>query len=196
MAIKTWQEKYKSYFSVMLIDPTYNGDYKEAYPILNEIDVEISDVHYNDYIRACSLIYDPNSPLVREFSILKDRKRYVFDELRIYRGYQNLSFEVEVLKRVYRKTEWTLLCTIDNVFDEFTTRANEPIDNSGEKEIDADKMLKAVQLKRKYIDDMKDMIGIREELYKRIFNQDDELMKIEREVAWTPEMAAKNNKKR
>lgn len=196
MAVKTWQEKYKPFFSAMLIDPLYDGNYKDAFPILQQIDIAISELHYNDYIRCCSLVYDPNSPIVREFSMLSERKRYVFDELVKFKGYTNKAFEIEILKKVYRKTEWTLLCTIDNVFDEFTTRANEPISNDGEKELDADKMLKAVQLKRKYIDDMKDMITIREEMYRKIFNQDEDLMKVEREIAWTPEMAAKNNKKK
>jgi hypothetical protein len=97
-----------------------------------------------------------------------------------------------MLKKVYRSSEWTLLCTIDNVFDEFSTRANEELDDS--EEMDADKMLKAVQLKRKYIDDMKDMISIRENLYKKIFMNDDDLMAIEREQALTPETFIKLKK--
>jgi len=109
-----------------------------------------------------------------------------------YRGHQDRKFEVEMLKKVYRSSEWTLLCTIDNVFDEFSTRANEELDDS--EEMDADKMLKAVQLKRKYIDDMKDMISIRENLYKKIFMNDDDLMAIEREQALTPETFIKLKK--
>lgn len=196
MAIKSWQEKYKPFFSAMLIDPLYDGSYKEMYPILNEIDCTITDLRYDEYIKACSLIYDPNSPLVREYSNLKDRKEYVNKELFKSKFYSDAKFEVELLKRVYRKTEWTLLCTIDNVFDEFTTRANEPIENSAENMLDADKMLKAVQLKTKYIDDMAGMIDKRENLYKKIFYQDEDLMNIDREVAWTPEMQAKNNRRK
>lgn len=196
MAIKTWQEKYAAYFSAMLIDPLYEGVYKEMYPILNEIPCRVTELRYDEYIKACSLIYDPNSPLVKEYSNLKDRKEYVIKDLFKGKFFSDPKFEVELLKKVYRKTEWTLLCTIDNVFDEFTTRANEPIENEGDGGLDADKMLKAVQLKTKYIDDMAGMIDKRETLYKKIFYQDEDLMNIDREIAWTPEMQAKNNRRK
>ena len=194
MAKNNWKERYKNSCNGMLISPFIEGSYKEAYPILSNIPISdrVTDIHYDNYVRACALILDPNSPILKEFSTLEKRREYVYMFLP-YLGYKAKHFEVELLKKVYRNTEWTLLCTIDNVFDEFTSRANEELANT--EELDADKMLKAVQLKRKYIDDMKDMIQIREDLYKKIFVGDDELMKIEREQALTPEAIAKNRKK-
>lgn len=191
MAVKNWKDKYRHSCGGMLIDPFFEGDYIEAYPILGDIKCSVGEIHFDNFVRCCSFTLDPNSPIQKEFSDLKTRRDYVQSMLG-YKGHQDRSFEVNMLKKVYRKTDWTLLCTIDNVFDEFATRANEELADTDE--LDADKMLKAVQLKRKYIDDMKDMIGIREDLYKKIFMDNENLMEIEREQALNPEAFVKLKK--
>jgi len=160
MAGKDWKASYKGKTGGMLIDPLFDGNPKDLYPVLNEIPCTISELHYDLFIKVCAFVLDPNSPIVREYSDLNARREYVNDLLG-YRGHQDRKFEVLMLQKVYRNTEWRLLCTVDSVFDEFEVRANEEL----VKQTDEEKMLKAVSLKKKYIDDMKDMIEICEDAF-------------------------------
>jgi len=190
MAIKKWQEKYRGRTTNMLIDPYFEGDYAEEYPILQTIKCNVGEVHYNNFIRACSFVLDPNSPIISEHSDLKERREVVYDMLK-YFGRIDKEFEITILLKLYRKNDWTLYCTEQNVFYEFIERVNKPIETDG---MDEEKQLKAAMLKDKYLDSLDKYVARQEQRYKKIFMFDEELEKRSVEVIASIEEMAQIDK--
>jgi len=174
MAKIKWQDKYKGRTSNMLIDPFFEGSYIDEYPILQSITCTVGDVNYDNFIRSCSFILDPCSPIINEHSDLKERREVVYDMLK-YFGRQDKDFEVALLITLYRKNDWTLYCSEQSVFQEFIERLNMPILKGDS--LDEKKQMDAVLLKDKYLDSCDKLIARLEARYKKIFLFDEELEK-------------------
>lgn len=188
------RNKYKGRTSNMLIDPFFQGDLFIEYPFLADAPSgSIGELRLQDAIRACAFILDPYSPLVREYTDLNNRRDMVVGMMPPF-GTPSKKLEVWLLINVYRNNEWSILCTIDNVIREFTEKANEPLDDTGENALDPEKMLKAVALKRKYIDDLMAMTETRIGLYNKIFMNNEDLTKMHENSAMTPENYVKSKR--
>ena len=97
-----------------------------------------------------------------------------------------------LLVNLYRKNDWTLYCSEQNVFQEFIERLNSPI-TKGE-HTDEKKQMDAVLLKDKYLDSCDKLIVRLEARYKKIFMFDEELEKRSIEVISSIEEMAQIDK--
>lgn len=184
------KEKYKGRTINMIIDPFFKGDLFDEYPFLENIPQDIvGDVRIQDFVRASAFILDPNSPIVKEYTDLKDRRELVYEML-CYQGHKDIKVEVWMLINIYKKNDWTQLCANQFRFDDLATMAFEPIDKGA----DDDKKLKSANLSKKLLDDMYAINENSEILYAKLFFGNQELLDIAKNVAMTPEMRAKRYK--
>jgi len=189
------RNKYKGRTANMLIDPFFEGDLFIEYPFLVDAPTKgVGELRIQDAIRACAFILDPFSPLVKEYTDLSNRRDMVVGMMPHF-GTPDKSLEVWLLINVYRNNEWSILCTIDNVMREFTEKANEPLDDKGENALDPERMLKAVALKRKYIDDLMAMTETRAGLYNKVFMNNEDLINVHENSAMTPENYVRTKRK-
>lgn len=178
-------EKYKGRCKQMAINPYFKGDMKEEYPVIQSVlsEFKIAQKVSDAYIKYCSLVLDPTSPMVQDFPDSKTRRQHAAAEVG-FKGELIRLFEIGLLMRVYRVREWTLLNSIEFTYDEYTQRVNEPIDIE-----DKNEQIKTVEIKNKLIDQMWSFIDKMNKLKIQIFGSDEELA--EEFNAMTPEKMAK-----
>lgn len=179
--------KYKN----MIINPECEGNIFDTYPQLQPlVPAGTNDaVTWHSYFRYLALCYDPNSPLIRQYADLKLRKEAAKNIV----GYEEGEYPavaIQFIKNIVGQREWTLICSLDFTFDEYTDKVNTRI-IMGE---DPDKELKAVELKNKMLTQMAEMIEKRDVLIRKMFQSDDDLVDIEL-ADMTPEKIAKMGKK-
>lgn len=188
--------KYKpSQCARMVINPyEERNNIFEAYPQLKEVasQFEEEDITWDSLFRYLSLVYDLNSPAIKEYPDVRQRKIVAAKEV----GYKmpddpkvaqlHHFVAVTFICSIVRNKIWELVCNMDFVWDEYTTKLNTLITIVDEPE----KELKAVELKNKMIQQQGEMLGKREALLKRLFDDDTELIDIEASLA-TPEAIAR-----
>lgn len=169
----------------MPINPYFKGDMRTEYPVVQSILSEfgIAQKITDSYIKYCSFVLDPTSPMVQDFPDSKTRREHAAIETG-YKGAVVRTFEIGLLMRLYRVREWTLLNSIEFTYDEYTQRVNEPIDIE-----DKNEQIKTVEIKNKLIDQMWSFIDKMNKLKFQIFGSDEELN--EEFNAMTPEKMAK-----
>lgn len=178
----------------MVINP-YEEDQNiyTVYPQLKQVTEpyaeDLPDINWHQYFRYLSFVYDPNSPMVREYQQVEKRKLAAAEEVG-YQGEHHHCFAVEFVKKIVRNKVWTLICNMDFVFDEYTDKLNVTILG-----VDPDKTLKAVEMKNKMITQQVEMIPNREDLFKRLFDDDKDMEEMEGKLTWTAENIAMRVKK-
>ena len=189
MATKAEKEKYINSCGAMRINPYFVGNPDELYPDLIKCksglenpEFQVSDIHYPDYVRYCAFVLDPNSPLIRDNVDMKAR-RAAAEKMVGFRGYKDRRFEVNMLKYIFKNKKYTLLCTIQNIFDDYTEKANMEINLL----TDEKKLMEVCQLKTKLKNDMRDLIVDEENLIRELFFNDDELMEAYNQSPESPE---------
>ncbi len=192
MSIKDIKAQFGTRTKGMVIDPLFEGKFLERYAdefilVLKDLDFSISEFRIDDYIRFCALMYDPNSPAVMDYPELKLRKEKV-KKLVGEIGYTSREFEMRIMVYIYRNDEHTHFVTIENAFNDYAEKANMILDA---KEMDAEEMIKATQLKTKLIKDMGDFREMKRKLMAEMFFGDKDLTDEFKRVRMTAEMAAK-----
>lgn len=186
----------------MMINPYVKVPVMEEYDALCDIwrkfqeyresandETDFDETDFDKYIRYASLVFDPSSPLIKQYSDIKTRRERASKEIG-YGGYDRRQIEVFLLQDVYRSSDWTLICSIDNHFAELTEKVNKIVEMSN----DPDKELKAVEFKGKMIEQMGKLITTRKELIREFFGGDQELE--EMTVSASAEQWIRNVRKR
>lgn len=184
--------KYHKQTRNMIIDPYFDGgSIFEQYPQLNIVLVpfasDLPDITWHSYFRYLALCYESMSPFCQMYPDLTMRKRYA----RIETGYEGEDYPVigaEFIKKVVSVPKFQIICNLDNVFEEYTSKLAEPIDDG-----DPDKKLKAVQLKNTMITQQVEMVKMRDMLVREVKGGDTELPD-DSFRDYTPEAIAKRKK--
>ena len=185
------KDKYKGRTVNMRIDPFFKGDIFEEYPFLEGIPQEdVGELRIQDYIRSLAFILDPNSPIVREYTDLIERRDLVY-EMMVYGGNKNVKIDVWLLVFVYRNNMWTQICANQFRFHDLSEIAFEPIDKTA----DDDKKFKSATLSRKVLEDMLFISQNNDEMIEKMFMGDENMKGVAQNVYMTPEKFARKNKK-
>lgn len=176
----------------MIINP-YCGDVLSEYPRLKEVIGNTDTKHITQQIAFLSWVYDFNSPAVRDFSDINKRKEWARLETEIIKD-PSYELAVSFLTKVVKSRTWTLICSLESTFTEYAERVAKRIEDSENgKEID---ILKAVEIKNKMLNQMADMSNSIDELYGKLFSNDQDLIEEHnRKTMFTPEAMSKLTKK-
>jgi hypothetical protein len=186
----------KEQISSMIINPLCDGDILDFYPNLQTIVPKSlpGTSNLDKQIRFLAWVYDYNSPAVKEYSDITRRKIWAKQEVGMTTN-ANYELTINFLTKVINNRVWTLICSLESTFIEYTERVNKKIeDDDTGKEID---ILKAVEIKNKLLTQMHDMIEKIDNLYSRLFAGDDSLKEeFDERNVFTPESVAQQIKKR
>lgn len=186
----------KEQVNSMIINPLVVGDIISVYPNLQTIVPKTlpGTSNLDKQIRYLSWVYDYNSPAVKEYSDITRRKAWAKHEVGMSSD-ANYELTISFLTKVINNRVWTLICSLESTFIEYTERVNKKIeDDDTGKEID---ILKAVEIKNKLLTQMHDMIEKIDNLYSRLFANDDSLKdEFDERNVFTPESVAQQIKKR
>jgi len=173
----------------MAINPYYEGNLMEMYPILSEcLHDKVSDSLLIDkYFRYCSFVLDPQSPMFKDYPDMQLRRRYASDETG-WDGVKDYRIEVLMLKNLYRSREHSMIITAENMMDEYLDILNNPLSIENENDL-----IKALDLKNKLINHYEQLIELRDKMVKKMSGADED---IEEELSFnpTPEKMAKMKK--
>lgn len=193
--MKKAQDIYGSRVIGMYINPFLNdGEYVVSYKeeidgcLAGIDDFNVSDLHFDNYMRYCALVFDPNSPAVVDYPELKVRKEKIKSMLG-YMGREDRRFEVRLIVRVYQNKQFTYLTTIQNVFDDYAEKANMVLEG-----LDEDKLMKTTQLKTKLINDMGDLLDKERQAMSSMFFGDKDMVEDFKKARKTTETVAKMGK--
>lgn len=170
----------------MVIDPTDKRDILTTNPHLEELlkahEIEVNE-HTDKQIRYIALVYDPVSPLITKFPDIRERKKQAAKSTG-FKTEANPNLIVLFLRKVFRNMDWTLICSLENTYDEFASRVNEPLDCK-----DDEATIKAVERKAKLLEHMERFCEKIKQL-KKTFYCEDEALEAEEEEALSPESVA------
>lgn len=176
--MKKAKDIYGNRIAGMYINPFLEGEgvYLKTYDEEIRICMEkienfaVTELHFDNYMRYCALVFDPNSPAVTDFPELKYRKEKIKGMLS-YMGREDRRFEVMLLVKVYRQKHFTFLTTIQTVFDDYAEKANMELGG-----LDDEKLIKATQLKTKLINDMGDLLEKEQKAMHEMFFGDKDMV--------------------
>jgi hypothetical protein len=191
------QNRYsKEQVKAMIVNPMVEKPMLEAYPMLETIMPTTfqGTADADKQLRFLSWVYDYNSPAVKEYSDVTRRKIWAKKEVGLT-GALSYELTINFLTKVVNNRVWSLICSLESTFIEYTERVNKKIeDDDTGKEID---ILKAVEIKNKLLTQMHDMIEKIDNLYSRLFAGDDDLKdEFDERNIFTPEKVAQQFKKR
>jgi uncharacterized protein (UPF0305 family) len=141
----------------------------------------------DSYIRYIALVYDPYSPYVRKYPDIRKRKDNAARKIGIRASSVPISLIVWFLRDVIQNTEWVLIASNENTFDEFVERVNTPISDFDD---DEEKLIKAVERKSKLLDYMQQINKRIKDLKKTFYQEDDDLLENEKKFNYNPENIA------
>ena len=122
------------------------------------------------------LIYSPDSPIVRDFPDLAERKAQAAKRT----GCDGVFFHKEAAKYIISLNNmlWTEIVSNETAFEEYTLRVNKPLSD----ELDEDKLLKAVTVKSTMLTQMGDIRKRITTLRNEMFHSDEELVETHRSI--------------
>lgn len=180
----------KSQLSKMVVNPTSKGDMLKEYPRLQQIvppalESEIK-VKVDEYLRNLAWLFDPHSPIVKEFPTLNDRRK-VAKDLSGYDGPTNHKMEVGFILKIVQNRRWGVLCVNESILAEFSEQLMTPLAmETG----DSEKELKAAEKKIKLREELPKIVSTIDEIEFALFGDDKELIKEAAAQEWSPEDVA------
>lgn len=163
----------------------------DEYPLLQEIVASLDnppEITWHQYFRYLSLCYDPDSPLMKKYNDMQTRKRFAALNVQ-YEGEHYPEIAIMFIHKVIKSRKHRALLSNEFVFDEYCLRVNTPITA-----LDEDKMLKAVELKNKMLQQMSEIDERIDSQRRQLYNDDTELEEV-KEMVYTAENIAKHVKK-
>lgn len=165
---------------------------------LNPRVLQISD--YQPMLRYIIMMYDPNSPLRKNYPELDLRKRVASQEsgydLQLQDGEKSelerepLTLAIVTYLRMVNNRIWTQICSVEEAIWEYNRRILEPIKANAE---DKDKdELSAVNMKSKMIQDL-DLFEKRLQELERLFYVEDEITEVIKKKRFRPENISEVN---
>jgi len=188
-------------FNGCVFNPLCNGSLLDVYPRLSEIVPEAlwADQQLDNILRFLIVMYDPNSPLIRNEKDLKYRRAKAFElcgihdeglqtALETHTHYYFPKLVFEYLKRFGKSKEWAVIAALEYCFWESIYKLISPISGDNSKiELDA------VQKKEVIKDGVDKDIKRLEQYYKQFFGGDEVLeKKVKKRIS--PELIASNGK--
>jgi|SRR5690606_704572 len=173
----------KQKVSQMIIDPFGESilyEDKRLAAILKDLNIQPS-IGVDMLLRFIVLVYEPGSPLIHKYPDIRERKEEARAQLK-FTGKENHALTIQILKRVIKKRDWTLICSFENAFDEFTDRVNEELTSD-----DDEGLIKAVERKAKLLEHMERFCAKVKDLKKVFYCEDDELEASDEEDDLSPE---------
>lgn len=178
----------------MVYDPSISAPLFEKYDYLESLfrtfieknGIEVSDPDVS--LRYIAWVYDPYSPYVSRFPDIRKRKEHVARQLKTIPALISPKLVTFFLKELIRNSDWMLIASNENAFEEFAEKVNEPISQLDDEE----KVIKAVERKAKLLEYM-ERINETIKTLKKVFFYDDEDLIAEENVVKTlsPETIAK-----
>lgn len=171
----------------MSINPEVKGLMTEVYPDLTALmqDCELPEgIEVDAFLRYLAYAYHPESPLTLKHADLKVRKRAAGELAGFKPWHEHAPVIVRFLKMV-NESEWTVIVSLERMFDEVVELINQPIDTKG------DDFLKAVERKMKLKSDLRPLLAEIREAKRDFFGRDEALEKAATVSARTPEDRAR-----
>ncbi len=183
--------KYNKYADSMGINPTTKGRMLEEYPQLQTcVDfISNSGIDSDKYLRYLAWLYDPQSPLMKEYRGDLIQRRAQAMNLSSYNGDSDYRCE-SAFVIMMRNRLWTLRCDNEKAFAEFSEMVGQPITEANE-----DVKIKAIERKGKLLELMSEMSARIEKIDKELFEEDHELEDAAVKIA-TVGQAAKNYRRK
>lgn len=189
---RTVKSQYASRCSNLRINP-YEPNLRMTYPTIFQKAEKagIGSFITEKLIKYLILCYDPSSPIVKDFSIYKERKTQAALEAGIDEKDVDAKAVVWFLKNIIRSRQWTFISSMERVFDEYTDHVNNPSTSTNEEEV-----LKAGERKMKILESMGIINDKLVGLYAKMFDSDETLIAAsEDEEDFSAESVAKMTKK-
>lgn len=158
----------------MVINPYADGKITEVYPQLLELSMNRGVIasEMDKQFRYLSFVWDFNSPMVIEFTDLKERRKAAAVETG-YKGQTDPALEVKFINTIVRNRLWLLKCSSDATYYEFAELLSKRI--SAADGVSDEEMMKGAERKIKLLKGMAEIQANDAELIRKLYEGDEGL---------------------